>query len=93
MTGVRLPPRDLRFEAIDDAVGRLHEAVAILVAIEAGDLLGRLPQDVGAAHLHQCGVSLLVTLRRELEGVIDDLNAAEVAGHALARITQSPQAR
>ncbi len=72
-------------DVIEDAVGRLHEAIAILEAIEDGDMLGELPTDAEAQFSHQRAVSLLAVLRRELEALRGELQAAGEAEEAIAR--------
>ncbi len=76
-------------EAVEEAVARLHEALAILEAIDAGELLAELPGDRVAARRHQCAVSLLTVLRRELEGIAGDLDAAQLVTGRLAEIIRS----
>ncbi|HZZ30467.1 MAG TPA: hypothetical protein VFE10_00620 [Phenylobacterium sp.] len=72
-------------DPVDDAVGRLEEAIAILDSIEAADLLGELPAKAAARRSHQRAVSLLAILRRELAGVRNDLAAAGQLQDVLAR--------
>ena len=77
---------DLIDQAVEDAVARLHEALAILEAIDARELLAELPRDRAAARRHQCAVSLLTVLRRELEGITGDLDAAQLVTGRLAQL-------
>ena len=72
-------------DIVEDAVGRLHEAIAVLEAIEQGDMLAELPQDPYARDGHQRAVSLLAVLRRELIGLLRDLQAGGQAQDAIAR--------
>ncbi|HEX3367926.1 hypothetical protein [Phenylobacterium sp.] len=83
------PPRP--GDPIDDAVGRLVEAIAILDLIEAGDLLAELPAEAAARRSHQRAVSLLAILRRELAGVRNDLAAAGLLQDVLAYPVVSPR--
>jgi hypothetical protein len=80
-------PSDFKDEAIDEALARLHEIIAIVQVIEDGDLLSALPADEHAAQDHQRGVSLLVVLHRELERLVGELGAAQLAMGVLARTT------
>lgn len=54
--------------------GRLREVHAILLAIEAGELLSDLPADQSASERHAIGLSLLEVISRELSGLIDQLD-------------------
>ena len=72
-------------DIVEDAVGRLHEALAILDAIEAAGMLGELPADAVARDSHQRAVSLLAVLRRELFDLRRELQAAGDAQDAIAR--------
>lgn len=78
-------PSDFKDEAIDDALGRLHEILALVRVIEDGDLLAALPADEDAAENHQRAVSLLVVLRRELDSLVAQLNAAQLTLGAFVR--------
>jgi len=60
----------------ESALARLSEALAILEAIDRGDLLAELPAGAEAAERHQCAVSLLAVLRRELEALACELQSA-----------------
>jgi hypothetical protein len=72
-------------DVLEDAVGRLLEAVAVLEAIEQGGMLGALPADACARAEHQRAVSLLAVLRRDLNGLRRELLAAGEAEAAIAR--------
>jgi hypothetical protein len=72
-------------DIVEEAVGRLHEAISILDAIETGAMLGELPADVMARDAHQRAVSLLAVLRRDLQGLRRELQAAGHAQDAIAR--------
>jgi len=72
-------------DVVDDAVGRLCEALAILDAIELGGMLGELPADPIARKAHQRAVSLLAILRRDLATLREELQAAGQAQDAIAR--------
>ena len=72
-------------DVVEDAVGRLHEALAILDAIESAGMLGELPVDSLARDSHQRAVSLLAVLRRELADLRCELQAASDAQDAIAR--------
>jgi hypothetical protein len=76
----------LAADLIEDAAGRLHEAISLLDAIEEGSLLAELPRDAEAARRHQCAVSLLAILRRELDGVVEDLLSASGVEHVMTRV-------
>ncbi|HZZ68721.1 MAG TPA: hypothetical protein VFE18_11165 [Phenylobacterium sp.] len=81
-------------DLVEDAVARLHEAIAILDAIDDADMLGELPAEPAARRNHQRAVSLLTILRRELAGVRRDLQAAGQIEDALAaiRVREDPPA-
>lgn len=72
-------------DLVEDALGRLREAIAILDAIEEGGMLGELPAKATARRNHQRAVSLLAILRRELAGLARDLAAAGQVQDAIAR--------
>ncbi len=72
-------------DLIEDAVGRLLEAIAVLDVIEEGEMLCELPHDVCARRKHQGAVSLLAVLKRELIDLSRDLRAAEEVQQAIAR--------
>jgi hypothetical protein len=63
-------------DLMESAAIRLREALSVLKVIEGQSLLAELPQNREAAERHQCAVSLLVLLRRELDGVATELQAA-----------------
>jgi hypothetical protein len=81
-------------DLVEDAVARLHEAMAILDAIDEADMLAELPAEPGARRDHQRAVSLLTVLRRELAGIRRDLQAAGQIEDALAaiRVREDPPA-
>jgi hypothetical protein len=84
----RKPSPDFREEVVEDAIGRIHEALAILDAIESGDLLAELPADRRAARRHQCAVSLLTILRRELEAAANELSSAQFVADAIGQLSR-----
>lgn len=75
-------------DLIEAAVGRLHEAIALLEAIERGDLLAELPTQADAAPRHQCAVSLLAVLRRELEALTVELESAGYVQNLISRMSR-----
>lgn len=77
------PPRPP--DVLEEAIGRLHEAIAVLDAIDLGDMLGALPEDPADANAHQRAVSLLAVLRRDLVALRRDMQAAGHAEDAIAR--------
>lgn len=64
---------------------RLQEAIAILDVIADGDMLASLPEGAEARRRHQQAVSLIAVLRRELSGVVDDLDFAQTVSILTAR--------
>jgi hypothetical protein len=72
-------------DVIEEAVGRLLEAIAVLEAIEQGGMLAALPADALARAEHQRAVSLLAVLRRDLVSLRRELEAAGQAEEAIAR--------
>ena len=74
-------------DLIEDAVGRLLEAIAVLDVIEEGEMLSELPHDATARRRHQGAVSLLAVLKRELADLSRDLRAAEEVHQAMVRAT------
>ena len=66
--------------------GRLQEALAILEAIDAGDLLSATPSGAENVRRHQCGISLLAVLRRELEDMATDLQSAGLVQNLMQRV-------
>lgn len=72
-------------DVVEEAVGRLCEAIAILEAIESGGMLAELPADSIARRAHQQAVSLLAVLRRDLVTLRHELQAASEAQDAIAR--------
>jgi hypothetical protein len=75
------------------ALARLCEATALIVMIEDRDLLGELPAGDTARANHQAGVSMLSILRRELEGVAVELEAAIHTREVLDRLRTPRSAR
>jgi hypothetical protein len=81
--GSSAPVSDL----IEETAGRLREAIAILEAIDAGELLCELPGGAEPARRHQSAVSLLAVLHRDLTALASEL---ETAGHVqdlMSRLT------
>lgn len=64
---------------------RLHEAISILDAIADGNMLAALPEGPEARRRHQQAVSLMSVLRRELRGVVDDLEFAQTVSLLTSR--------
>jgi hypothetical protein len=78
-------PRD----TVEEAVSRLRETIAILEAIEQADLLAELPADPEAAERHQCAVSLLTVLKRDLAALAGELETSHVAQDLMRRVSRS----
>ena len=76
---------DFKDEALDDALARLHEMLALVQAIEDGDLLAALPAEEIAAQDHQRAGSLLSALHRERDCLAGRLAAAQLAMGAVIR--------
>lgn len=74
-------------DLVEEAIGRLLEAIAVLETIEAGDMLAEMPRLAVARRRHQRAVSLLAVLRRDLTGLYRDLKAAQQVEDALVRAT------
>jgi hypothetical protein len=70
----------------ESAVARLSEALALLDAIDHGELLAVLPASAEAADRHQCAVSLLCVLRRELETLVCELQSASYVEALMQRL-------
>lgn len=70
----------------EQAVGRLCEALSLLEAIDAGGFLDELPNAAESARNHQCAVSLLAILRRELRGLVCELQSACLVHDVMARV-------
>lgn len=60
--------------ALEHLGGRIREILAMLLAIEAGELLSDLPADQSASERHAIGLSLLEVMGRELSSLIDQLD-------------------
>jgi hypothetical protein len=73
---------------VEAALGRLHEALAIIVMIDDLNMLDELPAGAQARRNHQSAVSMLAVLRRELEAVAVELDAAIHTRDVLARARQ-----
>jgi len=73
----------------DEAVGRVREAIALLDAIDLADLLENAPAGADAARRHQCGVSLLAVLRRDLESLACDMQSACMVQDVMSRVRKS----
>jgi hypothetical protein len=80
-------------ELIEAAVGRLREALSLLDAIDHAELLAELPSDAGAAARHQCGVSLIAVLRRELGELAVDLESAHLVNDVLSRLSRADEVK
>lgn len=79
-------------DALEAAAGRLNEAVSILDAVERGELLAELPRGAEAAARHQCAVSMLAVLRRELQALACELESASQVQILMDRLSRSGQA-
>jgi hypothetical protein len=79
-------------DVLEAAAGRLAEAVSILDAVERSELLSVLPRGADAAARHQCAVSLLAVLRRELQALACELESASEVQNLLGRLSRSGQA-
>jgi hypothetical protein len=77
---------------LEAAAGRLAEAVSILDAVERSELLSVLPGGADAAARHQCAVSLLAVLRRELQALACELESASQVHNLMDRLSRSGQA-
>lgn len=55
---------------------RARELLAILDAIDAGELLCERPQTAAARLRHQMGISLLSVMRRDLVALCEELSSA-----------------
>lgn len=62
------PSPDFR-RAFEDSTTRLTECLALLDAIDAGHLLEEMPEGAAAVR-HQCALSLISILDRELRTVV-----------------------
>ena len=81
------PPEDAEAGGLTEGVlGRLHEAMALIATIEDRGLLAERPAGDAARASHQAAVSMLSILRRELEAVAAELDAAIQTREALARM-------
>ena len=74
---------------VEEATGRLREAMAILHAIDSGGLLRALPAAPSARQSHQAAVSMLAVLRRELQAVGRELDAAVQTRSLIQRATRA----
>lgn len=73
------PNPDFR-RAFEDSTTRLRECLSLLDAIEAGHLLEEMPEGASAVR-HQCALSLIAILDRELRAVVDQqMDLLEPAG-------------
>jgi hypothetical protein len=78
-------------DVLEAAAGRLNEAVSILDAVERGELLAVLPRGADAAARHQCAVSLLAVLRRELRALACELESASQVQNLMDRLSRPGQ--
>jgi hypothetical protein len=76
-------------DALEAAAVRLNEAMSILDAVEHGELLAELPRGAEAAAKHQCAVSLLAVLRRELQLLACELESASQVQHLIERLSRA----
>ncbi len=79
-------------DVLEAAAGRLAEAVSILDAVDRSELLSVLPRGADAAARHQCAVSLLAVLRRELQTLAGELESASQVQNLMDRLSRSGQA-
>jgi hypothetical protein len=87
------PSPEFRDDAVEAALSRLTEALALLDAIDEGDMLARLPAEPEAARRHQRAVSMLAVLRRELETVTGELSSAQFVAAAMTQISAHQRSR
>jgi hypothetical protein len=78
-------------ELIEDAVGRLREALVILDVIDQAELLAELPSSGDGAKRHQSGVSLLGVLRRELGALAEELEASHQVHDLIFRLNATEE--
>jgi len=64
------------------AAKHIREAISILDAIKAGELLSALPANDADRHRHQTAVNLLDMLERSLHGALGDAPSAAHPCHA-----------
>lgn len=79
--------RDARPDAalmVEASHGRVREVLDVLESIESGDLLAELPANPASRRRHQCAVSMLAIVRRELLAVMEDLDVAQTAVETLS---------
>ena len=79
-------------DVLEAAASRLAEAVSILDAVDRSELLSVLPKGAEAAARHQCAVSLLAVLRRELQALACELESASQVANLMDRLSRSGQA-
>ena len=77
----------------ETALARLYEAMTLIATIEDRGLLAELPPGETARADHQAAVSMLSILRRELEGVAVELEAAIHTREVLDRLRAPRSAR
>jgi hypothetical protein len=82
-------PSSFSNDLIEEAAGRVKEAVALLELIESGDLLCELPADRDAREAHQRAVSVLAVLKRDLLDLERRLGAGWTAAMAAARVSSA----
>lgn len=79
--------RDARPDAalmLEASHGRLREVLDVLDSIESGEMLAELPANPAGRRRHQCAVSMLAVVRRELAAVMEDLDVAQTAVEAIS---------
>lgn len=79
--------RDARPDAaqmVEAAHGRIREVLDVLESIEGGELLSELPSHPAGRRRHQCAVSMLAVVKRELTAVMEDLDVAQSAVEAIS---------
>lgn len=79
-------------DMLEAAAGRLAEAVSILDALDLSELLSALPKGADEAARHQCAVSLLAVLRRELQALVCELQSASQVQALMDRLSRSGSA-
>lgn len=73
-------------DLVEETAGRLREAIAILDAIDMGELLCELPDGADAGRRHQSAVSLLAILHRDLSALACELESAGQVQDLMSRL-------
>jgi hypothetical protein len=72
MSGNIIPLQNARADAPPNLAARLEDILALLHAIDAGELLAALPECEVARSHHQAALSLLAIAERELASLCDE---------------------